>query len=345
VPAWQVLTPRLVPREELANAIALNGLQFNLARAIGPALGGVLMASTSATTLFAVNALSFLGVIVAVSRTPPTPRPAAHAADDGGWLAAAWRQTGEAFRFVFRSRGPLCVFLGLVVFSTLAGGTVLRMLPLFVSEVYGIQGQRGEAMYGVLLALMGLGAVGGALGLRFVPNWYPRHHFIPMAITGGGLSIVLFSTLTSLPLACAAMLIVGVFWIWAFNSSIAAMQLLVHDSMRGRVMAVMNMVVFGAAPLGTLGAAYLGEAIAGRRADGDPTGLAVQVGVGGLAAVLALAGPVMLTWRTPEVDGIQPGQPGYDRTPGLWRGITAAAHRPPRAVPLGADEAPGQELP
>lgn len=346
VPAWQVLTPRLVPRNELANAIALNGLQFNLARAIGPALGGLLMASSSATVLFAFNTVSFLGVIAAVWHTPSPPNQVVTTDERRGWFASATILTREALVFVFKRRGPMAVFLGMVVFSTLAGGTVLRMLPLFVSEVYGISESKGEAAYGLLLALMGLGAVCGALALKWIPTWYPRHHFIPLAILGGGISIVVYSFVTNFVLACVIMVIVGVFWIWAFNSSMAAMQLLVSDAMRGRVMAVMNMVVFGAAPLGTIGAAYLGEAIAGHRADGNPTGLAVQIGVGGLASLLVVAGAVMLTWRTPEVDGIQPGEAGYERRPGFWRGVTARAHRPVRVVqPVGINEAPGQELP
>lgn len=342
VPAWQVLTPRLVPRDELPRAIALNGLQFNLARALGPALGGVVMAQTGATWLFVINTASFLGVILAVSGTPRPPTVRA-AVGGKGVLADAHAQLMEAFGFVFGNKGPLCVFLGLVLFSTLAGGTVMRMLPLFVSRVYGA----GESAYGVLLAVMGIGAVIGALGFKLVPQWYPRHHFIPLAIAGGGFSIAVFSAMGSFGPACAMMVVVGMFWIWAFNSSIAAMQMLVDDTMRGRVMSVMNMVVFGAAPVGALLAAWIGEALGGHTAEGVPTGRAVQLGVGLLALVLGCAGVVMLIWRTPEVDGIRPGEPGYDRTPGLWRGITAKAHRPTRQhhMDVVIDEAPGQELP
>ena len=342
VPAWQVLTPRLVPRDELPRAIALNGLQFNLARAVGPALGGLVMANTGATWLFVINTMSFLGVIFAVSGTP---RPSAVRAVTAGRgvLADAHAQLMEAFRFVFGNKGPLCVFLGLVLFSTLAGGTIMRMLPLFVTRVYGAK----EEDYGILLAVMGLGAVIGALGLKAIPSWYPRHHFIPLAIAGGGFSIATFSAMTSFWPACGVMLVVGMFWIWAFNSSIAAMQMLVDDVMRGRVMAVMNMVVFGAAPVGALLAAWIGDALAGHTLDGEPTGRAVQLGVGLLAVVLGCAGLVMLIWRTPEVDGIRPGDRGYERRPGLWHGITASGHRPEasRHMDVVMDEGPGQVMP
>jgi len=120
----------------------------------------------------------------------------------------------------------------------------------------------------------------------------------------------------------------GGFWLWSFNSSMAAMQLLVDDAMRGRVLAVCNTAVFGAMPLGSMLAAYIAEATGGHDAEGNPTGIGVQIGVGSLAAILTIAGLFMLTWRTPEVDGLVPGQPGYARRRSLIAGITGSAHRP-----------------
>jgi hypothetical protein len=101
-------------------------------------------------------------------------------------------------------------------------------------------------------------------------------------------------------------------------------QLLVNDAMRGRVMAICNVAVFGAMPLGSIIAGYIGEIVSGKSEGGFGT----QIGVGSLAVILALSGIVMLIWRTPEVDGLQPGDPGYDRRPGLIRGLTGWAHRP-----------------
>ncbi len=332
VPAWQVLTPRLVPREELTQAINLNGLQFNLARVVGPALAGVVMALYGPAVLFALNAISFLGVMFAVTGTPDAPAPPREP-------TTAWQRTREAVAFVFHRPGPRAVFLGMVVFAALAAPLV-RLLSLFVRDVYPrgdwlstllvrVAGARGdgqakEAAFGLLLAMMGLGAVVGVWALRLVPRWYPKHHFIPLSIACSGVSIVLFSATESFPLAALLVFLCGVFWLWAFNSAFAAMQVLVDDTMRGRVLSVCNVAVFGAMPLGSLAAGALGEVVSGRVGDGA----GVQVGVGAMGALLTIVGLVMLTWRTPEVDGLAPGDRGHARRPGLLVGITGGAHRP-----------------
>lgn len=321
VPAWQVLTPRLVPRHELPQAIALNSLQFNMARVIGPLLAGMLMFGRDATLLFSINTLSFVGVLIAVWRTPPTA-PALPDRQAPGLIAGAWRDTREALGFVFHNRGPRAVFVGVVLFSILAG-PLLREMPAFVSQVYGGDEKLGSS----LLAIMGAGAVLGAYMLPRLPAWYPRHHFIPLSMACGGLAIALFCAVPSPLFGGSVMFVIGLFWIWSFSSSIAAMQLLVPDVMRGRVMAVTNTAVFGASPIGALMTASIESGVM-RTGWANAQALGVQLGLGLLALVLAGAAIVMLTWRTPEVDGIKPGEPGYDRMPGLLRGILASGHRP-----------------
>jgi MFS family permease len=340
-PAWQVLTPRLVPREELTEAIALNGLQFNLARVLGPALAGVLMAAYGPTVLFVINTISFIAVLAGIWNTPDAPAPP----HDG---SSAGRRTAEALSFVFHRRGPRAVFLAMVIFATLAA-PLMRMLPLFAHDVYttgdplyrlaaslvSAEGV-GEFIFGLLLAVMGAGAVLGAVLVRRLPPWYPKHHFIPLAILMSGLSITLFSSLHSLLLASPVLFLSGVFWLWAFNSSFAAMQLLVPDTMRGRVMAVCNTAIFGAMPIGALLAGGIGDLSASRI--GSTQGM--QLGVGLMGAVLAIAGLAMLVWRTPEVDGLSPADPAGKRRPSLIRGITASAHRPRTHPPAAPPSSP-----
>ncbi|MBL9032852.1 MAG: MFS transporter [Phycisphaerae bacterium] len=314
MPAWQVLTPRLVPREELADAITLNGMQFNLARAVGPALGGLLMARFGPTVMFAVNTLSFLGLILAVARTAPTPA----AGSDG---THPWRQILDAARYALGTKGPLLLILASAVFCLL-GTPFLRELPIFVKAVYG----KEEAVFGLLLGFMGIGAVAAVFLLRLIPPWYPKHHFIPLSLTLAGITITGLCAAQDWIAAAAWITVAGVFWMWGFNSIASALQLLVPDHLRGRVLSVNNIISFGAMGLGPLLAGWIAEGVSGS----SESGSGAQIGAGVLALALVAAGVVMLTWREPEVDGLKPGDPGYERRPGLLRGITAAAHRPAR---------------
>ncbi len=354
MPAWQVLTPRLVPKAELTAAITLNGVSFNSARAIGPAIGGLIMktfqspsglsiaavgaagtaaavaegASRGAAALLFFNAATFVLVMVAVLRTPDAPAPS-HMRSLWRRPGEAWARTREAGHWVWSRKGPRALLISSVVFASLAT-PIMQLLPLIVSEAYGKQ----EDAFGLLLGVMGVGAVVGAFGMRRVPRWYPMHHFIPVCVMLGGFSIFCFSLTRDPLLASFIMFFVGVFWMCSFNSMAAAMQHLVDDEMRGRVSAVMNTIALGLMPVGTLIASRAGrlaEATVVRyRPAWDHPGLGTQMGLAFVSLVLTLAGIAMLTWRTPEVDGLKPGDPGYDRTPGFWRGLTGAAHRPIR---------------
>ncbi|MCW5766229.1 MAG: MFS transporter [Phycisphaeraceae bacterium] len=292
-PAWQTLTPRLVPRAELSRAIALNGIQFNMARVLGPALAGLLLATVAAWPLLAFNALSFLIVAGVVASTPNAPAPAR----DG---TSVWQQVVAAWRFLRHQRGPRAVFLAQVYISLLAAPLV-RLLSMFVIDVYGLEPRAAEPAAGTLLAVQGIGAVIGGVALGYIPPWYPRHHFIPVAVSALGLAISLFAATTTLWMGYGAMLICGFFWIWAFNQSWAALQVLAPDHMRGRVLSLVTVAGFGATALGVLIAGLVGEVIK-RQGLLSPAG-ATQAVIGGFGIPLLLGGVYMLMNRTPEVDG------------------------------------------
>jgi len=315
-PAWQVLTPRLVPKGELTKAITLNGIQFNLARVIGPGLAGLMLASLSATPLFVFNAFSFFAVAAVVMTTPDSP-PAKIAGD-------AFAQLREAFRFLVYEKGPRAVLIAQVLISMLAAPLV-RMLSLFVIDVFGLGGKQAEQAGGLLLSIQGVGAVIGGLCLRYIPAWYPRHHFIPLSAAALGLSISLFAVTTNLVMGCIAMLICGFFWIWSFNQSWAAMQVLAPDALRGRVMSLTTVASFGATALGAFVAGYFGESL--KHGGINDTG-ATQASVAFLSLPLFIAGLVMLIIRTPEVDGDPRPAVTMKARRTLWNAITAREHRP-----------------
>jgi MFS family permease len=320
-PAWQTLSPRLVPRHELPNAIALMGMQFNLARVLGPAIAGVLLARWGATLLFVVNALSFVGVMIAVAATPPAP------AQRRAEQQSPWQEVREAVAHVRRHAGLRQVMLTMWLLSMLAA-PFQRMLPLFVSEVYHAE----EATYGALLSAVGAGATLGGLTLGKLPSWYPRHHIIPLSLFIAGATMTLFCAIEDPWWGGACVVVSGFFWLWSFSSMMTSVQLLAPEAMRGRVLALFNVVMFGAMPLGSVLSALFGDWLA-QLLGGGP-GLAVQLGVGLFTLVMTIAGAALLIWRTPEIDDIKPGERGFVRRPGLWAGLTASAHRP---SPLGGD--------
>lgn len=349
MPAWQVMTPRLVPKSELTAAITLNGIQFNLARAVGPALAGLIMGVWGTTPLFWINAATFWGVMIAVWMTPDSPAPPT----DG---KNPWRQILDAIGYIARGRAPLAIFMAMFLMSMLAAPLV-RLLSMFVIDVYHLQGDPADLTVGWLLGVQGIGAVIGGLALRLVPRWYPKHHFIPLAVAACGLWITLFALSRNMWLGYATMTVVGFFWIWAFNQSWAAMQNIVPEGMRGRVMSVANVAAFGATALGGLAGSSVGEALVGVRVpllgiEAISKTTATQAAIGTLSLALLCAGLVMMIFRVPEVD--EPAvASGSVRTAGRaegkslrvsWRSrldlvnaITARNHRPP---PPREDDSP-----
>lgn len=323
MPAWQVLTPRLVPKPELIQAITLNGIQFNMARVAGPALAGLIMSAADVSILFIINALSFLVVVLTVRTTPANPPPP----HDG---KHPWHQISDAAAFILNNRGPLALFWAQIVMSMLAAPLV-RFLSMFVLDVYGQSGNQADRTVGWMLAVQGLGAVTGGLTLRWLPTWYPKHHLIPVAILGNGIFISLFALATTPTLGYLIMFPVGFFWIWAFNQSWAAMQHLAPDSMRGRVLALTVVASFGSTAIGTLLGGWLGEGLIGHTLPILGTiskSLSTQIAVGGLSLILLFAGLFMLIFRVPEVDGLpRPANPRRPRLD-LLNAITGREHRP-----------------
>jgi MFS family permease len=257
------------------------------------------------TPLFVINTITFLGVVLTIATTPDAPAP------ERDRSRSTRHEIGEAAGFIFMRRGPLAVFAAMVMMSLLAA-PLMRMLPLYVIDVYGLDESRADFATGMLISVLGIGAVLGGLALRYLPAWYPKHHFIPLAIFGAGMSITVFSLTTTLAWGYAAMFVVGAFWIWGFNPAWAAMQHLVSDAMRGRVLAIANVAAFGVTAFGNVAAGWLGESVehwlatgfAGAWAQAQAKALGTHAAVGVLSVMLAGAGVVMMIWRVPEVDGL-----------------------------------------
>jgi MFS family permease len=233
-PTWRAVLPELVSKEDLASASALNGIEFNLARAVGPALAGVVIAAWSVGTAFAINAASFLGVIVMVARWQRHPRKRTGPPETLGGATAA------AIRYVRYSPSIRTVLLRSGVGIFFASG-LLALLP---SVAHAISGS--PIGYGLLLGCFGFGAVMGALVMQRVRARWSAETVVVGGVLVFGIATAASGMLHSLPMLAANMLLAGAAWI-VFISLINVMVLnLAPEWVRARVLAVSMLVFQGA---------------------------------------------------------------------------------------------------
>jgi predicted MFS family arabinose efflux permease len=246
-PAWMAFIPSLVPPESMINAIALNSAQFSLARVVGPAVAGALIGATAdgATITFAVNALSFVAVLVALGLvrarpSAPTERPTVRDSLVGGF-AYAWRHR--------RIRS----MIGVIAVLSLFGAPVTALLPIFAADVFG----RGAGGFGALAAALGAGSVFGALLLARIGN-----RISPTIIAGSlvALSVIIAVFASTDLYAVGLMVAYGTAFLFIVAGTNSVIQLQVEEAMRGRAIG-MWLLVFGAFyPAGALAAGVAAEA-------------------------------------------------------------------------------------
>lgn len=248
IPARHALLASLVERAELPNAIALNSGLFNLARFLGPALAGALVAAFGEGPVFVINGFSFLAVLLALFSMRPRPAMHARPGDSGGALAGlhfAWRQI------------PLRYALGLVALISLAGTPYLVLMPVFAREVFG----GGAQQLGLLVGASGLGALFAALRLAQRKQNTGLERIIVVSGVLAGIGLLLFSLASNFHIALATLPLIG----FGITSLVAAtntfLQLKAEDSLRGRLMSLFSMVFLGFAPLGNLLAGYAAQHI------------------------------------------------------------------------------------
>ncbi len=244
-PAYQALIPGLVQREDIPNAIALNSIQFNLARMVGPLLAGVTMAAVGAALCFALNAVSFVAVIVGLSmiRATFTPQKTEESVLMG---------IRSGFSFVRRhgALGQLSV-LGFV--STFCGIPLLTLLPVFAKDVF----HTGATGYANMMATSGAGAIIGALLYAGLSHKEGRGRLALRVQVLFALLLATFALSRSLLLSYAALFFGGICLIALFASITSLVQLSATDEMRGRVMSIFMLAFRGGMPLGSLVGGYL----------------------------------------------------------------------------------------
>jgi MFS family permease len=272
-PAWQAIVTQLVPKQELQSAVAADSVGINISRAVGPALGGLLVVSFGLGAPFWINAVSNIGVVAALIWWRPPIKPVVP-------LPA------ESFSSGVRTG------LRHARYNSYLGATLIRTTAffLFASAYWALlpivanrQIAGGAALYGVLLGVIGAAAVGTALVLRRLRSRLGANWLVAAASITTGLATALFAIAHRPLTAIAASLLAGASWICAVSSLNVSAQVSLPDWVRGRGLAMYVTVMFGAL---TAGSALWGQLASSW---GVPTALFIAAG----GAILA----VPLTWR------------------------------------------------
>jgi len=238
-PTWRAILPELVSREDLAAASALNGIEFNLARAVGPALAGMIISAAGVATAFVANFASFFGVILVVAKWKrPVRRRSAQPESFSGATVAA-------IRYVRHSPAILTVLLrtGIVMFFSSA---LFALLPTVSRTV-----NRNATGYGLLLGCFGGGAIIGALVMQSARNRWAMESIVSTGVVSLGLVILGMSGLHRLSTLAAVLLVGGAAWIIFISLINALVQNLAPDWVRARVLAIFILVYQGSYALGT----------------------------------------------------------------------------------------------
>jgi len=239
-PAWAAAVPELVPREELPAAVALNSVGFNIARAVGPALGGIVMASSGAGAVFLANAVSFLGVIVVLwswKERPPAVR------EPGTRFRDAMR---EGLVYVRGARPFHAVLIRAGMFS-LAGSALWAMLPVVARQEL----HSTSLGYGILLGCLGTGSVIGAAILAPLRSRYSVDTIVAVGVLLFAIATMALALLKTLSLAIPAMLLGGVAWLTVMSSFNVCAQTMPPQWMRARALAFYLLVFQGSLAVGS----------------------------------------------------------------------------------------------
>jgi predicted MFS family arabinose efflux permease len=277
-PAMQAVIPSLVAPGELLNAISLNSVQFNLARTVGPALAGLAYGAIGPAGCFAVNAAGFLVMVIMIARVR-LPRGAPVAAPPVG------RALRDGLRYA-RTHPVIGPSLLLAAVMSIFGFPYIILLPALARETLGLD----AAGLGWLMASVGAGAVVGGLGLSAAGDMPRRDLVIMASAMSFGVVLAGLDVVRSARAIALLLFVMGALQTICVASINTTIQLSVHDGMRGRVMSMMTVILFGFA---TSGALLIGSV-------GDRVGVVHALAGGGAVIVLVAIAVVGRTSPVPR---------------------------------------------
>jgi predicted MFS family arabinose efflux permease len=240
-PAWQAIVPGLVPRQNLGPAVAANSVGVNISRAIGPALGGLIIAALGIAMPFWLNALSNIGIIAALLwwRSPPRPAHRLPAERFLGAMRAGFRHA--------RHNPHLHATLIRAVAFFLFASAYWALLPLVArNRIAG-----GPGLYGFMLGTIGAGAITGAFILPWLRSKLGPDRVVAAGTIGTAIALMLFGLAREPIAGLTASVLAGLSWIWVLASFNVSAQVALPDWVRGRGLAMFVTVFFGAISLGS----------------------------------------------------------------------------------------------
>ena len=302
LPARQAFTVDMVEgKEDLTSAIGLNSAMFNGARAIGPAVAGILVATTGEGTAFFINGLSFIAVIISLLLMHGLPKPISPKAGKTNPL----EHIADGLRFITQ-RQTILVLISLIAVSAFLSMPYNTLLPVFASDVLkqsalpvveAICGsnrlhtgcEAPEALpLGMLYSMLGIGAVVGALVVASLPGNAKRGRLLTLGNLAFPLFLLLFAFSSRFPISLILMLFVGFSFVWQNALANTLLQFVTPDELRGRVMSVYTMTFQTMFRLGGLQAGFVADWI----------GAPIAVGIG---AVVSLTYSIFVAIRYPKV--------------------------------------------
>jgi len=273
-PTWLAIQPDLVPREEFSQAVSLGAVQFNLARAVGPALGGLVIAIAGPGAVFLLNAASFLAVAIPIYRWH---RPTDESALPPEHITAA---ISSGVRYVRYAPGIRAALLRASVFIFFSSA-LWALLPLLAREQLGL----GSGGYGLLLGCMGVGSVAGATMLPSLRRKLSQDAAVAIATVMLALAIGTLAYVHNVGLAGVAMVAAGVAWIAVLSSLNVSVQTFSPRWVRARVLSVYQLIFQGGTAIGS---AFFGLVA-------DWIGTPAALGLAALGLLLGLT--TALRWR------------------------------------------------
>jgi MFS family permease len=245
------LSAMIENQDDLPNAIALNSSMVNVARLLGPSIAGVVIAATNEGWCFAIDGVSYIGVIAALAAMRMAPR-----AIRPGPRRGAWHQFEEGWRYAFGFR-PIRSIILLLALVSLVGVPYSVLMPIFAATIF----HGGPHTLGLLMGASGCGALAGALWLATRRSVVGLGRIIVAASAAFGAGLIGFSFTSSLALAIPCLVVAGCGFIVQMASSNTIIQTIVDEDKRGRVMSFYMMAFLGTVPFGSLMAGWLSSRV------------------------------------------------------------------------------------